>query len=46
MAGWVISGAGIGQMGALLSASIGKGAIGSAGAAVKGAERARYNPNK
>ena len=46
VAGWVISGAGIGQMGALLSASIGKGALGTGGADIKGAQRARYNPNK
>jgi len=33
-------------MGALLSASIGKGTLGTGGAVIKGAQRARYNPNK
>ena len=46
VAGWVISGAGIGQVGALLSATIGKGVVGTGGAVAKGVQKARYNPNK
>ena len=44
VAGWVISGAGIGQIGSLLVATAGKGVVGTGGAVVKGVERARYNP--
>ena len=46
VAGWVISGAGIGQAGALLSAMAGKGGIQTGGAVVKGVERARYTSKK
>jgi len=46
VAGWVISGAGIGQAGALLSASIGKGVIQTGGAVGKAAQRARYTSHK
>jgi len=46
VAGWVISGSGIGQMGSLLSATIGKGVVQTGGAVGKAAQRARYNPNK
>ena len=46
VAGWVISGSGIGQMGSLLSATIGKGVVQTGGAVGKAAQRARYTAPK